>query len=276
MPRKPAVALTPQPTRTPSGSGGATPACTRTSPSRSTRIRSPACTAGTRPSGSPAGPRDRPGDIAWTRPGPAGVPAVAGEDPRRHPRLPDGSRRPKWLMRPLKPSAEAWRCRPARTRRKIAMAGNLGDRRSAHPGRGGRWELLRALSIVPDSPAATRCVGAALGLDQVAGRRAHRGVRAELPAPTPRSTSVPPGRHRRRGRQPGGPATGAPSGSPRPPNPIIWPPCSACTPGSARPRRRPARRHRGRARPSRAVLLEDACGPRSLPRRGDATGHSVP
>jgi hypothetical protein len=31
----------------------------------------------------------------------------------------------------------------------------------------GRWELLRALGAVPDSPAAARCVGAALGLDPV-------------------------------------------------------------------------------------------------------------
>jgi hypothetical protein len=31
----------------------------------------------------------------------------------------------------------------------------------------GRWELLRALGAVPDSPAAARCVGPALGLDPV-------------------------------------------------------------------------------------------------------------
>jgi hypothetical protein len=31
----------------------------------------------------------------------------------------------------------------------------------------GRWELLRALGAVPDSPAAARCVGPALGLDLV-------------------------------------------------------------------------------------------------------------
>ena len=31
----------------------------------------------------------------------------------------------------------------------------------------GRWELLRSLGAVPDSPAAARCVGPALGLDPV-------------------------------------------------------------------------------------------------------------
>jgi Nitrate reductase delta subunit len=34
-------------------------------------------------------------------------------------------------------------------------------------GTAGRWELLRALGAVPDSPAAARCVGPALGLDPV-------------------------------------------------------------------------------------------------------------
>jgi hypothetical protein len=32
-----------------------------------------------------------------------------------------------------------------------------------------RWELLRALGAVPDSPVAARCVGSALGLDPVSG-----------------------------------------------------------------------------------------------------------
>ena len=47
-----------------SGSGGTTPACTRTSPSPSTPTRSPACTAGIRRSASgPPGPEDRYADI---------------------------------------------------------------------------------------------------------------------------------------------------------------------------------------------------------------------
>jgi hypothetical protein len=39
----------------------------------------------------------------------------------------------------------------------------------------GRWELLRALGAVPDSPAAARCVGSALGLDPVSGAE-HTGA----------------------------------------------------------------------------------------------------
>jgi Nitrate reductase delta subunit len=41
------------------------------------------------------------------------------------------------------------------------------DRATARAGAGGRWELLRALGAVPDSPAAARSVASALGLDPV-------------------------------------------------------------------------------------------------------------
>ena len=111
---------TPPPIPTPAGSGGATPACTRTSTfpvhpdpisgmhcwHQAVRVR-------------PAGPGDRHGDIAVDT-------AKAREVYRRWLALarpagqvsPDGTRRPRWLMRPLKPAAAAFSLprAPARTR----------------------------------------------------------------------------------------------------------------------------------------------------------------
>ena len=104
-----------RPTRTPAGSGGPTSACTRTSPSRCTRTRSRACTAGTRRCGSPGPEPATPTATSWstpswrTRPTCAGWPRPAGAAEVS----PDGTRRPYWLMRPLKPGPEVYRL-PAR------------------------------------------------------------------------------------------------------------------------------------------------------------------
>jgi Nitrate reductase delta subunit len=51
----------------------------------------------------------------------------------------------------------------------VTAAPDIGPEMGPEMGRAapGRWELLRSLGAVPDSPAAARCVGPALGLDPV-------------------------------------------------------------------------------------------------------------
>src|SRR6202011_5683967 len=78
-------------------------------------------------------------------PGPGGLPAVDGADP------------PAQAVRR--------RIRAARRERSVTAAPDIAPEMSRAAA--GRWELLRALGAVPDSPAAARCVGPALGLDPV-------------------------------------------------------------------------------------------------------------